>query len=111
MEGVDVDTGTTFGAPLYLNTDGNYDACDASAIATMICSALYLASSKVLLLGSIREDDWNWTVGGKIYVSETTGELTQTAPSTASAIVQCVGIALTADSILFNPSMDWVEVA
>jgi len=106
---------TGVGAALYLVSDGNFDEADASAAATMPCSALALetgtGSKKVLLQGFLRNDGWTWTVGGRVYVSETTGALTQTQPSTASACVQPVGIATHADRIWFNPTLDFVEVA
>jgi hypothetical protein len=45
----------------------------------------------------IRNDAWAWTPGGTLYLSTTTGGLTQTAPSTAGEIVQQVGFAISAD--------------
>ena len=63
------------------------------------------ALSYYLLQGTMRHDAWNWTPGGLLYVSRTTaGALTQTAPSTPGDLVQAVGVAITADIILFNPS-------
>jgi len=100
---------------LVLASDGHYDEVDASASSTMPCSALALetgtGSKTILHQGFIRNDAWSWTVGGVIYVSETTGTLTQTAPTTSSAVVQVVGIAKTADIIYFNPSYNMVVVS
>lgn len=59
---------------------------------------------KVALPGSfIRDDTWAWTVGGAIYLSETTGALTQTAPTTTDAVVRVLGYALSADVMYFMP--------
>ncbi|GAF68527.1 unnamed protein product [marine sediment metagenome] len=96
------DASTAFGSPLFVAADGNCDRCDASAIATMPCRFIALEAGNgsnqlVLLEGYIREDDWDWTPGGEIYVSESIGALTQTPPSTADAVVQSVGWAVTAD--------------
>jgi hypothetical protein len=70
-------------------------------------------AKKVLLHGIITETDWNWTIGGLIYLSDdptTTEGLTQTAPATTGDQVQVLGVALSADTILFNPSLVLVEV-
>ena len=100
---------------LHLDTDGNYIEADASGVATMPCSALALetgtGTKTVLHRGFMRDDTWNWTVGGVIYVSETVGQFTQTAPTTTNAVVQPVGIAKTADIIYFNPSLSLVVVS
>jgi len=69
------------------------------------------AAGTVLLQGFIRDDDWNWTVGGILYASGTAGAMTQTAPSGTGDFVQALGIALTADVVYFNPSLTLVEVA
>ncbi|MBA7506480.1 hypothetical protein ES706_05171 [subsurface metagenome] len=65
-----------------------------------------------LLRGFLRFDTWTWTPGGLLYVDRTTpGTLTQTAPSTTGDQVQVVGVAITADIILFNPSYELVEIS
>jgi hypothetical protein len=56
----------------------------------------------VLDNGVARNSTWTWTVGGDIYLSATTGALTQTQPSTSGQIVQKVGYALTATSMRVN---------
>lgn len=116
-----VDDGSSvFGSPLYLESDGNYERCDASLINTMPCRAMALEAGngvKLLLTeGYVRNDFWNWIVkdgstDGSIYVSETVGELTQTAPSTSNAIVQKVGYAVSPDIMYFQPSLYTEEVS
>jgi hypothetical protein len=95
---------------LFLASDGHYDEADADALASMPCSALALetgtGTKRVLVWGIARDDTWNWTVGGRLYVSGTVGTLTQTAPAGEDDCVQCVGVALTADIIFFAPSFD-----
>lgn len=106
---------TGIGAALHLDTDGNWIEADADTATTMPCQALAVesgtGSKKVLLRGFMRKDSWNWTVGGLIYVSTTTGALTQTAPSGSGDQVQVVGFATHADRMYFNPSLVLVEVA
>lgn len=67
----------------------------------------------VALPGSIiRDDSWNWTIGGKIYLDKTTaGAMTQTVPDGTGKIVRVLGYALTADSFFFNPSSNWIKLA
>jgi len=100
---------------LHLDTDGNWIEADADAATTMPCTALALetgtGSKKVLFQGIVRDDTWNWTVGGIVYISTTVGQLTQTAPSGTGDQVQVVGIATHADRIYFNPSLVLVEVS
>jgi len=69
------------------------------------------ATGTILLHGFIRDDSWGWTTGATLYLSETAGALTETAPTTDGAFVQAVGIALEPDVVYINPSMDVIEHA
>ncbi len=90
---------------------------DASAVATArtigIAPAAISdeATGTVLLQGFIRDDTWDWTTGSPLYLSETAGDMTHTAPTTDGAFVQVVGVALEPDVVYFNPSMDIIEHA
>jgi hypothetical protein len=90
---------------------------DASAVATArtigIAPAAISdeATGTVLLQGFIRDDTWNWTTGSPLYLSETAGDMTHTAPTTDGAFVQVVGVALEPDVVYLNPSMDIIEHA
>ena len=101
----------------YVGSDSKMEKADADAAASMPVVALATgtiaenATGEFLLLGFFRDDTWNWTPGGLIYASCTAGELTQTAPAGTGDQVQVVGVALTADIILFNPSLELVEIS
>jgi hypothetical protein len=69
------------------------------------------ATGTILLHGFIRDDTWTWTAGSTLYLSETAGAMTHTAPSTDGAFVQVVGVALSPDVVYINPSMDVIEHA
>jgi hypothetical protein len=69
------------------------------------------ATGTILLHGFIRDDTWSWTTGSTLYLSETAGAMTHTAPSTDGAFVQVVGVALSPDVVYINPSMDVIERA
>jgi len=101
------------GSALHLDTDGHW--IEANAETSMPCGALALeagvGSKRVLMQGFIRNDNWNWTtVGGLIYVSCVTGELTQTAPNGSGDFVQIVGLATHANRMYFNPQYTMVEI-
>ncbi len=110
----------TIGQLCYLKSDGKWWKAKADAIGTMPGMAIAAASITAdeagvfALPGAfVRDDTWNWTtLGGFIYVSEATaGVVTQSAPATTGNQVQIIGIAYTADIIMFNPSPVIVEVA
>jgi hypothetical protein len=104
-----------FGNALHLDTDGNWVDAHADASTSMPCQAVATATGtgaqNIMLVGVIQENDWNWTVGGPIYVSDTTsGDFTQTAPSGSGDFVQIVGYALSADVMYFNPDKTFLEL-
>jgi hypothetical protein len=105
------------GALVMLAADGNWDTADASAEAT--CDSMLGiavdsgtgASKTILVQGLYRLDaTYAWTVGATLWASETTGAMTETKPSTSSAIQRIVGYAITADIIYFDPDKTYVEV-
>jgi len=116
---IDAGASPAFGSALFMAADGELEDADADAGTTMPCVALALSTSKgaqpVHIWGPIRNDAWNWTVGpgeaGLIFVSTTTGALTQTQPAGSGDRVQCVGWAITADIMFFMPNMAMVEIA
>ncbi len=112
-----------FGELVYLaNDDGRWEKTDADAEATagdvelaiIISSGSSDGNACVLLkYGYIREDDWNWTsAGDALYAGVTAGAMQTTRPSGSGDIVRVVGYQQPdANTILFNPSNSWVEIA
>mgnify|MGYP003651647518 FL=1 len=98
-------------------TAGDVIVSDSNAIGTMpvvgIAPAAISndAAGTVLLNGFIRDDSWSWTAGSILYASETAGAMTHTAPTTSGALVQPLGVALTATVVMFQPSLSIVTVA
>jgi hypothetical protein len=90
---------------------------DASAVATAKSIGIApvaisdTATGTVLLHGFVRDDTWSWTTGATLYLSETAGAMTETAPTTSGAFVQPVGIALEPDVVYINPDMTLLEVS
>ena len=103
-----------FGDVVYINASSKGALGDADDEATASCVAMaiepILANDPglFLLYGLVRNDAWNWTPGGLIFltVTGTTGNtLSQTAPTGVNDIVQILGWALSADVMFFNPQM------
>ena len=65
----------------------------------------------VLVLGCMRYDTYDFTAGSGVFVTATPGGLDETAPSTTGHYVQKVGIAMSADILYVNPSLDVIEHA
>ena len=114
-------TGLAVGELVHIDANGKLDQAHADAIADMPAIGIALTANSsgsdaevnVLLLGIYRDDSqFNFTPGAPIYVSDTTeGDFIETAPSSDGDFVQRVGVAITADIIYFNPSMDVIEHA
>lgn len=96
---------------VYMGASSKWLLTDASATATAdkaLAIALEAGTDTnpldVALPGTlVRDDTWTWTPGGAIYLSETAGALTQTAPTTADSVVRVVGYAYSADVMYFMP--------
>jgi len=104
-----------FGNVCYMKSDGKLWKADANGTGTYPAKVIALgtisadASGTFLVLGKVRNDAWNWTIGGNIYLSTTAGDMTQTAPSATDEVIQVLGTAFpNADTILFNPSGDYI---
>lgn len=112
-------TALTFGQAVYVGADDSkMEKALANDAGTMPCVAVAVATidenaeGEFLLNGFIRNDAWGWIPNGLVYIDKTTaGLLTQTIPVASGNQVQVVGVAVTADIILFNPSYVLAEVA
>lgn len=112
-----------FGDVVYLQTaDSRWELAKADAEATCknklgICVLVATGDGEattIILQGSVRADAVfpSFTVGAPVFISEATaGDLTSTAPSTATNIIRCVGQATSADELWFSPDNSWAEVA
>ena len=111
---VTVDTNSIgAGALLAQGVDFHFDQADANSISSSynVCLALEAGTGtkNVLIKGQYCNTAWNW-IYGPIYISETTGLLTQSLPITEDAVVAVVGWALSPDTIYFSPYLAWVTV-
>jgi hypothetical protein len=66
----------------------------------------------VLLPNSfVQYNSWSWEIGGDIYISQTSGLMTQTQPSSSGVYIRKVGYAVASNILYFNPSPDWLTHA
>lgn len=109
-----------FGDVAYVATDGQLELADSDdgadempAVGMVLEDITTLASGYYLMYGIVRDDTWNWTIGGEIYVkalSASGSTMTQTKPAVSGDRIQIVGIALSADTMFFNPSYEMETV-
>jgi hypothetical protein len=108
-----IETSMTAYTAVYYGATGFANA-KADSYTTLPAIGLILetgtGNKKILLRGILRNDAWDWTKGGRVYVSAATaGALTQTAPTTATQLVQIIGVALSSDEVLLMPDTTCVE--
>ena len=97
--------------------DSRWELADASAVTTAgnVPVAICLVAGNdgdpttLLLYGNVRSAAFPaFTVAVPLYISETAGDITATAPVTTDSVMRRVGFALSAEDLLFNPSPDYV---
>jgi len=109
-----------FGDTVYFAVgDSKWELLDADAEATIsglagICVVAGNEDAAVTIMtyGVIRADTAfpALTIGAPVFAGTTAGDIVVTAPSGSSDCVRVLGQAITANSILFNPSPDWYEL-
>lgn len=94
---------------VYINSSGSLILAGANSAGSNPSRGLVIADTAdgdpatVLIRGIARNNAWNWTPGGSIYLSETDdGALTQTEPSAEGSRIQEVGFAVSADIAEFH---------
>ncbi len=108
-----------FGDIIYLSSvDSRWELADASAEATTkphigICILAAAAdgdATNILLIGTIRAATFPaMTIGAPMFISETAGDITGTAPVTSGSCTRVVGHARTASELWFSPDGYWQE--
>jgi len=83
--------------------DASTGATEFPAIGLSIAACTDTNEAIILVQGIIRNEGWSALVeGGPVYLSETAGEVTQTAPSDDGDCIQIVGWALSESEIYFD---------
>ena len=99
----------------YIDTGGRIALADADASNMMPAVAINTTGGSLsagtnynlLIYGVVRNTAWNFAIGQPVYVG-LSGEVTTTMPSSAPDCVQVIGRTVSPDSIIFNPSPDFV---
>jgi len=99
-----------FGCPLYMMPNGQLGMCTSiSGTIQMPCIALSLEEGvglkKILWKGLARKGAWSWRPNDIIYVSTVEGALVNKKPND-SAWEQPIGIAISTDTIRFDPGFN-----
>jgi hypothetical protein len=97
----------------YMASDEKVYKCDANDLTKtygmlLSCAAVSNGNAGNFLLAGLQRYDTNtWTAAGALYVSETPGGPTQTAPTTANVYVSRIGWAFTTHILLFWPNFNF----
>ena len=95
----------------WLQTDADVEATANGMLAVSLESKVDAQAMNVALPGSfVRDDTWVWTIGARLYVGLTAGQITETKPSALDDVVRTVGFAVSADVIYFDPSPDYITI-
>lgn len=106
-------TSSAVGDLVYLDSSSKWQKTDANTAALyngFLGIALAVAATDAALLVALPGSFVYatgfpaLTVGSPVYMSETAGAITHTAPTTTDSATRVVGFAVTADVIYFNPS-------
>jgi hypothetical protein len=65
------------------------------------------SSGNILLGGDVTNGSWSWVTGGELFLSNSSGGITQTKPTTVGYYVKPLGFAKTTGSIWFYPNLGW----
>lgn len=109
---------TAIGDLVYLDSSGKWQKTDANTLLLyngLLGIALTVsaadAACTVALPGSFIYSTTGfptWTIGLPIYMSETAGAMTHTAPTTTDSATRVVGWGVHADKMYFYPSQDYI---
>ncbi len=99
--------GLTTGTPAWVAADADLDVTTK----LLAIAASTNANAGMLVNGVFRDSSHGFTVGSPLYVSNTAGVLTNTAPTGTNDYVRVVGYAIDSDHIYFNPDNTWVQLA
>jgi hypothetical protein len=97
-----------YSSALRLGADGAYYDAYATTISGAPCTALATysgtGSQTIFKFGYFRNDNWNLTPGYPVYLSTTSGSITQTIVSGTGQVVQILGYAENSHVIWFQPN-------
>ena len=103
------------GDVMYLASGGGWSQAVAtsSAAATSMLSVAGAGSPSggMVLQGIIYMGSHGFTIGAPLYLSTTSGDFTNTAPSSSGQYVRILGYAIDTNHIYFDPDKTWVLIS
>jgi len=97
-----------FGKAVYISANNTVGLADKDSLTTMPPIGISVGTNLVLIQGTVREDDWNWTANDKIFVGDAGALITDISGFGTGDIIHCIGIAIDPNTILVK-TFDWVE--
>jgi hypothetical protein len=100
----------------YFNSTGKMNKTDANSESSTsgllaICAEDVLEDEEgVFFINGFFEYSGGFSPGDILYVSETSGELTNTRPNSPGVIIRVMGKATADSTIFFNPDVTWIEL-
>ena len=88
---------------------GQADADTSQAINMLAIATSTSSGNGMLLKGIFRKASHGLSAGRPIYLSQTAGGMTNTAPSASGTYVRVIGYAIDSNTIYFNPDNTWVQ--
>ena len=98
-----------------LNTSGQWVKADASAEATAyglmgVALGTSASSNGILINGYARISAFSgFTTGVPLFLSETAGDVTSTAPTATNTIVRVLGYKVDTNTVFFKPDNSWIK--
>lgn len=94
---------------VYMDSSGAWKLADANSASTLPALGITMErilsgqAGRILTKGHIGSSAWSWTIGARLYASETAGGLTETAPTDPTNFIQTMAIAKSKTLIWFSP--------
>jgi hypothetical protein len=105
----------SIGTVCFINSVGNMAPADKDALSTSYGCMIALESidafawGKFLMFGTITNPAWDWTAGDKLFLGDN-GALSTSVVGGTNDVSQILGIARSATTILFMPSLAQAEI-
>jgi len=109
--------GVIFGDIVYIKSDGKLWKADANAAGLFPAQFMAIATIATDTTGLFLRDgfatlsSWNWTAGLPLYLSTTAAGMTHTAPAATDDCIQVLGYAMSATTVSFRASTDFLTRA
>jgi len=96
---------------VYYRTSGSaWATADANGSSTYPARCYAISTTQCLIGGSVTKTSHGFTVGASLFLSETAGAVTTTAPTTSGSVVQKIGWVFDANTLIVGIAPDYGTV-